>query len=459
MANQIFNALLGAMEAGVANGALRFDASKTHNVDHGPFWLAGVDYTSFYWDAFVRPTEANSTGYLISAGYGAEHDLLWGFQSDSSHVGITGNIWDGDAIVSYSSPHIIPLGDWVHIAVVWDLSNIIVYINGIAEGYTPYSSATRSTAFDYNASLFVGGSDHSNYGFDLKWVRGFEGVVPITTTYFSGYRPERYPKAYFNVSATPYKASFLADYSQQCEIIPDLSGGFGDQGPHPGRREVGANIGAFQSASAGITNTFDESLLPQWVAATVNTPTLATSTIPPTAVIYDDFNRDTSPFWSNTAGLGSTEGGTAGVKAWEDASLFAISYGRACPYATSTTGNALVDTGITDVDVRYTRSGDFWAFLRYTDTSNYIVAKLAGTDLQVIKVISGSPTTIISATVTGGDTEENIKITAVGTTVTVYYNGVSKGTYTGTLPTGTKAGFMLASQWLSKLDTFAVYAG
>jgi len=438
--------------------ALRFDSAKTHNVDHGPFWLKDELYTQFYWDAFVRPTEANKTGYLISAGYGSEHCLLMGFTSNTTHAQVTGNIWNGSGATSFASAQIIPLGDWVHIGVAWDLTNIIVYINGVAEGYTPYSAVNRSTEFDYNATLFVGGSDHSNYGMDLKWVRGFEGVVPFATTNLNPYRPERLPKAYYYSEGVAYKAVFLADYSRPCEIIPDLSSGFGDEGLHPGRREVGANIGAFQSASAGITNTFTDSDLPQWVSAQVNTPTIGKSTIPPTAVIYDDFNRESSPFWANSINLGSTEGGTAGIKAWEG-SNYGVTYGRAYSYSNGYGDNSIVDTTITDMDVRYVRSGDFWAFIRFQDTNNYIVAKLTGTNLQVLKVIGGASTEIINMTVTNGNTITDIKFIAVGTTFKAYYNGAEQATYTGALPTGTKAGFVLASQTLGRIDTFSVYAG
>lgn len=442
--------------AGAAT-ALRFDSSKTHNVDHGPFWLKDELYTKFFWDAFVRPTEANKTGYLISAGYGSEHCLLLGFTSNATHAQVTGNIWNGSGATSFASAQIIPLGDWVHIGVAWDLTNIIVYINGVAEGYTAYSAANRSTSYDYDASLFIGGSDHSNYGMDLKWVRGFEGVVPFGTTNLDCFRPERYPKAYYYSAAVAYKASFLADYTRPCEIIPDLSAGFGSEGQHPGRREVGANIGAFMTASAGINNTYPDTDLPQWVTASVTGPTIGTSTIPPTAVIYDDFNRDSSPLWDNSISLGSTEGGTAGVKVWEGVN-YGISYGRVFNYGSGYGDNALVDTGITNVDVRYTRSGDFWAFLRFQDTSNYVVAKLTGTNLQVLKVIGGASTEIINVTVTNGGTITDIKFTVVGTTLKAYYNGAEQATYTGALPTGTKAGFVLGSQTLAKLDTFAVYA-
>lgn len=454
--------ILMATSAGVENTmpmALRFDSAKTHNVDHGQFWLKDQTYTSFYWDAFVRPTEANGTGYLISAGYGSQHDLLLGFSSGTTHASVTGNIWNGSGAETFGSAQIIPLGDWVHIAAVWDLTNLIVYINGVAEGYTPYAAANRSTAFDYNGSLFVGGSDHSNFSLDLKWVRGFEGVVPFATNSLQGYRPERYPKTYYYSAGVAYKADFLADYSYPCETIPDISGGFGTQLQHPGRREVGANIGAFMSASAGITNSYPDSLLPQWVAANVVGPTVGTSTIPPTAVIYDDFNRDSSPFWADPITLGSTEGGTGGVQVWAGAN-YGISYGRVFNYASGYGDNALVETTITDMDVRYTRTNDIWCFLRFQDTSNYMIAKLTGTNLQVLKVVGGASTELINTTVTGGDLEPNIKFTVVGDTVTAFYNGVQKATATSSpLPTGTKAGFVLNSAALAKLDTFEVYAG
>jgi hypothetical protein len=450
----------------VQGRALRFDPTKAHHVDHGYFWVAGEPYTTFYWDYFVRPTQTSDTGYVISAGYGGAHNLLSGFDSSTTHTAVSGNIWDGDSVVNFGSEQFIPLGDWVHVAVIWDLSNIMVYVNGVIEGVTAYAAVSRSTPTSADSSLYVGGSTHLNLGMDLKWIRGFEGVIPATTANYAPFRPERYPKTYYRNSDTDVDASFACDYTVQAEMIPDLSSGLSGI-KHNGRRAIGGDQGSFQNAGTPIQNTFDDADLPQWVNATVAVPTEITPTIPPTAKIYDGFNRTTSPFWDNTVALGSTEGGTLGVLAWQGSTgTYGCSYGRVF----STDPNQLqvyVDSGSQTQDIRVTFTGSqhqCQILFRYTDANNYMYIEPVpvgnGTDtLYVVKVVAGSPT-VISSGVTAASTSsaESLRVTISGTQLDVYYDGVSR--YSGTpasLPMGTKVGFTAKSSIVGKIDTFEAY--
>lgn len=447
--------------------ALRFDPAMAHHVDHGYFWGAGVDFTTFYWDYFVRPTQVSALGYVISAGYGSEHNLLSGFNSGTTHAQVTGNIWNGSGATSFASDSIIPLGDWVHVAVVWDLTNILVYVNGVCEAVTPYAAVTRSTPYNYDTVLYVGGSTHLNGGFDLKWVRGFEGVVPLSTTYYQPFRPERYPRTYFNNNGSNVNASFACDYTIIAETQADISNGLNGIN-HNGRRAIGGDLGDFQNASVQIQNTFDDSLLPQWVNATVNAPTEATTTVPVGAKIYDDFNRTSSPFWDNSPTLGSTEGGSLGQLAWQGAYIasYGCSYGRA--YATDPSFLPVyVDSGSQTQDVRvsYTENQHVSQIIfRYTDVNNFMKIQADpignGTDtLYIVKRVAGVETTIASPT-TGANTTSasELRVTISGNQIDVYYDGVSQYSGTGTsLPTGTGVGFAAKSGNIGKPDSFTAY--
>lgn len=442
--------------------ALRFDPTQSHHVDHGAFWLAGVDYTTFYWDYFVRPTQQSGTGYVISAGYGGAHNLLAGFTSDGARASVTGNIYNGSNTTSFESAAIIPLGDWVHVAVVWDLSNIMVYVNGVCEGITAYSALTRSTPSAVDSVLYVGGSNHLNGGFDLKWLRGFEGCIPPDVSYFAPFRAERYPKTHYVNSGTLCDASFTCDYTVTSEMQIDMSDGLSSI-RHNGRRSGFGDQGDWLNL-AGEVNTWDDASLPQWVNATVNVPTEKVTAIPAGALIYDDFNRTSSPFWTNSVALGSTEGGSLGVLAWQGAaSSYGCTYGRAFYNGPGGGANPVyVDVGQQDVDIQLIRSGRYDVYARYTDANNYVlvygVSDGSQDYLMIQKTIAGVSTDLSYVGI-GANTqyEPDIRITIIGTTITVYYGGTQKGTATSTLPTGTNIGFALGSSTLGKIDTFAVY--
>lgn len=443
--------------------ALRFDATKIHHVDHGAFWLPGVSYSTFYWDTLVRPWMADGTGYIISAGYGGAHNLLLGFSASAGKFAITGNIWDGAATKSFSTPARFDLSTWHHIAVCWDGSEIVVYVDGVVEGVTAYVAASRSTPASTDSVLFVGGSDHLMGSFDLAWIRGFEGTLPgVPIASYAPFKTTTWPRVAFNNSgSTIIKAQFAADYTMQAAVINDLSDGL-DSVRHPGVRATGLNLGGFQGSYPAVFEYTAEADLPQWVAASYVPPVSATApAIPPTALVYDSFsNRQSSPFWSNSYDLGDTEGGTLGVLPWIfTAGMYGISSGAVFPTTTSTSEFALVDTSSQTQDIRITREGNRMAVIaRYADANNYIQALFYDgglSALQLEKTIAGTPTLLFSGNV--GSFDADLRITVSDTTVTVYMGGVQVTTQTSTLPTGTKAGFGLSTQYRAKVSLFEAY--
>lgn len=463
IAQQLWSSYGGLVPA--INTALRFDSTKAHHVDHGAFWLPGVDYSTFYWDMLVCPWMASGTGYIISAGYGGAHNLLLGFTASGGKFAVTGNIWDGAATKSFASSAKFDLNTWHHIAVCWDGSEIVVYVDGVVEGVTAYVAATRSTPANTDSVLFVGGSDHLMGSFDLAWIRGFEGTLPgVPNASYAPLRATTWPRVAFNNSgSTIIKAQFAADYTQTCAVINDLSDGL-DGVRHPGVRAIGINVGGFQGSYPAVFTYQDEADLPQWVSATYEPPvSTVTPTIPPTAKVYDSFlNRQSSPFWSNSYTLGSTEGGTLGVLPWTMSDgMYGISSGSVFPVTTSTSEFALIDTSTQTQDIRITREGRRIAIIaRYTDANNHIQALFydsGGTSaLQLDKTVSGVTTTLFSGNV--GNFDADIRVTVSGTTVTVYMGGSQVTAQTSSpLPTGTKAGFGLSTQYLAKVSLFEVY--
>ncbi len=447
--------------------ALRFDAVKGHHVNHGPFWLPGETYGTFYWDALVRPTLASATGYLISAGYGGAHNLLLGVTGATTTFNFTGNIWNGASTVSFSTLGKFTLGEWYHVAVQWNLSEITVYVNGVIEGVTAFVDTDRSTPANTDSILYVGGSDHNMFSGDLAWLRGFEGTLPGVPSQYAPFRVNRWPMSAINNSGTTIiEPQFLADYSYKAGIIADHSAGLSGV-RHPGIRSHGARTGGFLGSYPAVIMLDDESDLPQWVAATIEAPNVATTvTIPsgPTPKVYDSFsNREYSPFWSDTDGLGSTEGGSVGVQAWTtSAQMYGISSGSVFAKTTSTSELALVEAGSQTQDIRVSgvEGTSVGVYGRYIDSNNFVQAQVnVGGGLlnwAIYRKLAGVFTTVSGNA--AGSMPSVIRLVFSGNIVQLYTDGVTRvNTTDATMPTGTKAGIGLTTQDLAKISLFEVY--
>lgn len=436
--------------------ALRFDSTKNHHVDHGAFWNVGDDYTTCYWDMLVRPTEASNAGYVISAGYGGSHNLLFGFDATATHCGVTGNMYIDGVLTSFATPQNIPLGSWNHVAIRWDLTNITIWVNGIAQANIAAAGTVRNASATTDTVLFVGGSDHSNYGFDLAWVRGFENQLPAVLAFAPSLKVQQNPRVSFNNSGTIVLASFCADYTQTAAVITDQSPGLlvgTTYVNHPGVLAQGTDAGDFLNPS--ITATYsDPADLPQWVRATIEQYTPDAPTVPAGRRIYDSFTRQNTPFWDNTPGLGSTEGGSLGVLAWTGDANYWISYGEVAVNGTNG-APAFVDNQSTDIDMRITYSGDNYAYFNYLNASNHLWVQNVNGDMYVYEKLAGVDTyTHVGAVATSGI----LRVVKSGTTVTVYIDGVLKATVTVTGTAGTKCGFTCSSHRLDRVSLFEVMA-
>lgn len=438
--------------------ALRFDGTKNHHVDHGAFWTPANTYGVFVWDALVRPTGVGETGYVISAGYGPSHNLLWGFNTDATMASITGNIYMNGVLTSFSSPPVIPLGQWAHVLIQWDLSAVIVYVNGLVVSATPASGTLRTATGGADNVLFVGGSDHSNSSCDLAWIRGFENTVP---TFGGGgaYAPLKtrfFPLTSFYEGGVVKKAVFAADYTNPGGSIIDIADGLGSV-RHNGYRGRGVNIGDFDNPSQ-LPTTSLEADLPQWVTANiVKYAVPATPSIPAGARISDSFtSRDITPFWDDRTSwtLGNTEGGTLGIKTWSVAE-YCIMYGSVVAGAISP-GPTVVDNVVTDIDLRSTYSAIVYYYTNYIDGNNYLqIANTAGNNLIITKRVAGVDTTLAGPIAIAASGE--MRIVKSGTSVTVSVDGVTKATVTATGLTGTKTGFHLHCYNFGRVVKFDVY--
>ena len=165
----------------------------------------------------------------------------------------------------------------------------------------------------------------------------------------------------------------------------------------------------------------------------------------PTPLASDGFNRADGALGS-TDGLGHAEGSGGSGLAWADSvGTWAVASNAAvCPTLADGAGIATVDLNTANVHVlaAVTRSGGNAGIVaRYVDEDNYLYAYHDGTNAVLVKMVSGSPTTLITAAATYA-AGANIAVMLDGGDYRLWYNNVQVGT-AGTdpaLPAGTRVG-------------------
>lgn len=452
-----------AQEEQFQDGSLEFNATQGHHVNHGIFWKPGVNYGVFFWEAWVKPY--NNAEYVISDGYGGAHALLFGFSGGVNTVALAGNLWDNSAnsSVSFGTDQRVPTNQWCHIAVGWDGTKIVTYINGLPSGIVAYNGQRSTPPNSGSGVLFIGGSDHSNFNGKIARVRGFEGVLPMETL-LASFQPEMYFRSsYLKQNGDIVTASFLADYSQKSRVYPDLSLGFNGVN-HVGILSNGTDSGGFGEI---IQN---QNSLPQWTSEPVtitNSNNLPPVEIPSGAVVFDSFSRENSfPGLRPYSGLGKLEKAAPRFtrsQFWQGTNVtnWGIMYGRAANF--SNTGFPVwVETDISNMDVRVTRTygafslGTVGVVYRYENDNNYGFVYNSNGAVYLVEKVNGT----FAHTATGTEIPiwDQMQVVANGNSVKVYLNGIERiSTTTGNLLNATKAGLIGLAGTMERFEDFAVF--
>jgi len=298
---------------------LEFDGSPK-SVDYGFYFLGGTPLGRFFWEFWAMPAENASATYLLSDGYGGAHALLFGFSSlghsEPGRYLLSGNIFDGTGNTSFISDEGPAPREWGHFAVGWDGINVVTYYNGVPVGRKSFAGPRRTPGFNGGGGrLLIGGSDHSNLHGRIAQVRGYEGSNPRASgggnSVFAAFAPQTVFGAGGNL---------LSYYFRPSPTVADLSHG------HNGRKYQGAVRGT----SSGILAECPGCPTPQFVIDPTapdfsrpdnpgQPPSLVAppAAVPDGALVFDSFSRRNSTYTLNgLGGLGSTEGGTAGVQQW-----------------------------------------------------------------------------------------------------------------------------------------------
>lgn len=176
--------------------------------------------------------------------------------------------------------------------------------------------------------------------------------------------------------------------------------------------------------------------------------------------------------WGTSDGFGHAEGvagglgsGGSGLTWTDDTGEWGVTAGAA--YSSGGTGTdetVHVDTAVADViaSVKVTRSaGSPGLIVRYADGANYVKAVHNGTNAQLIKMVAGTPTTLVNtaATYVAGAA---LLVICEGQKFRLYYNnaliGAEQTIADAGLASGTRQGMTNRDGVGNSFDDFAVYA-
>ncbi len=435
------NDLRGAGDIVISGGGASGTGSYFFDGGHvncGHFWKSGVTYGDFFWEAWIKPINASTNGYLVSDGYGGDHNLLWGINTSTTKATMISKYYDGSP--DYTEPvEGFPLNEWAHIATSWNGSTLKQYINGMLSGKWAEATARNIPAnHAVNGVLFIGGSDHSNISAHIAQLRGFEGTDAVSRGLRWNLSGDIYAERYFRPriwrisDETFYESEFCMNMMFPGTAFTDISAGFDDTVTAGGRRlHHGVFGGGNSSGYSKESVVFKSNNYPNWVPGDIITPTYA-DTPPATPVgakVFDSFSRadKTMVFYNDGENrVGSTESGSLGPLVWSN-QQWCIRDGRlAYPY--NLIDYIWVDAaGTADAEIRVSRIPNDYChtgiILRFVDSSNYVFIKAYPNQIETRTMIGGVNTALdIDSGFATNWTE--LKAVFSGTTLNVYKDGV-----------------------------------
>lgn len=409
-----------------ALGSLVFSAANRNHINCGSFWRSNVQYSHFFWEAWIKPLYAGTPGYFVADTDGGDHCLLWGVQaSDTNFYTISGNVNGDSGLTSFAPPNLMPYGYWTHVAVGWDGSHLLNWVNGILVHTQAYSSATRFNPGGNSGVLFIGGSDHNCFVGNIADVRGYEGYGRCK--YTQSFTPERYFRSSSYIDPN-------LDVPQFHMPLHTKQGLYTDHGKfegvsHHGVPEAVDSVAGYGEQSAP-KNAYD---LITYATGLITlgeyVPTPPTT--PSGALIFDSFSRtDRTSLTMTSFNLGSTEAGSLGVKTWSGTNNSGVLNGRA--FTMTQQGGGRVDTEGLDRDIRVDRmigtTQMTGLLVRYKDDNNYYKITASDTLIEFEFAEAGVISFPSSFVVTTGWT--TLRVVVQGTTMTVYVGTATEGTFT-----------------------------
>lgn len=305
---------------------------SAQHITHNDFWkTSGASLgNAMSWERWMRGDPFASGEYDIADGYGGGHAIL--------ASAVNGNIifnqgQSNEAIISFDADDFPPIGVFCCLRVSilddpYSLPVIILWQNGIPVGraFIPADSPplVRTVAGSGSGTLFVGGSDHSNFKGWLAFVRAWDTVSACDFLPSQAYVPARF---FTGVGPNGEPVDFMVSYiADRLGIYPDVSSGYDSNGQfprrftHPGRPYRGLDYGQFFWTNPTapvelptidyITNTpFDKNFNENDATLIASLTRGYTPKSPPAgALLFDSFSRADQTFaHTDTPDFGSFE--------------------------------------------------------------------------------------------------------------------------------------------------------
>lgn len=366
------------------------------NVGHGLYWegyepaknntLGNVTV-----DAWVKIDPQTQTGYIVSAGYGGAHAVLFGVQRINDKYQITGNfhsLLNGQYTnYSFTSNPTLLTNKWYQLSVEVNGSVITTFIDGVPQNRNSFQGqriAAPVQGDPYGGLLYIAGSDHLNFIGSIGQVRIIEG-----NAIYAGNGFERQISLFLsNLSRTTglsVEATFLADYAKCGSFVTDESNGY------RGKRFPGA----YTTQNLPYPQCVRDPSYPLFRDANYTEPTGEAPATPPSgATVFDSFNRADTV---DLKVLGRTD---VGNQYWQHQYPFAIQADSAAYtgqnyYAVATVNGASDGTlsvdrvGQAETGLVF-RSGANGLFQVFTQGNEIIVFKWVGSGLTTYSTPTGA---------------------------------------------------------------------
>lgn len=366
------------------------------NVGHGLYWegyepaknntLGNVTV-----DAWVKIDPQTQTGYIVSAGYGGAHAVLFGVQRINDKYQITGNfhsLLNGQYTnYSFTSNPTLLTNKWYQLSVEVNGSVITTFIDGVPQNRNSFQGqriAAPVQGDPYGGLLYIAGSDHLNFIGSIGQVRIIEG-----NAIYAGNGFERQISLFLsNLSRTTglsVEATFLADYAKCGSFVTDESNGY------RGKRFPGA----YTTQNLPYPQCVRDPSYPLFRDANYTEPTGEAPATPPSgATVFDSFNRADTV---DLRVLGRTD---VGNQYWQHQYPFAIQADSAAYtgqnyYAVATVNGASDGTlsvdrvGQAETGLVF-RSGANGLFQVFTQGNEIIVFKWVGSGLTTYSAPTGA---------------------------------------------------------------------
>jgi hypothetical protein len=402
------------------DGAIESNGTNHFNCEM--MWKPATDFTIVFCHFWIRML-LNGSGSIVSDGYGGRHALL--FQVNGDEVNgyqLTGNFYNTTSGVSKSfyGREKFKSNEWQHIAVGYDMQNIVCYLQGVPSLPIPYN-LVRNTDLNVGSGVFFGlGSDHAMAIAQAKRGQIFEDVIPLETLFAAFDPPDVFTDTFQKVNGDLISSAWLMDFSNinPKGLIPDDSSGLHGR-KHPARlaafgvngvsneigqwNDAGKASGEYPLRGGVLPKVIPNAPLPNWLTTQQFAGGIAPAAIPGAVFGSTFFNAPDKTLLyvnSNILGLPNSDIGNAVARDENGAAVTRYGVIKGNCFQNSTSGACLWDC--TSKNRRFVirrphpdYKGQYLLYARWLNASSHLrvyVDSADGYDVAYIQTPNGAST-------------------------------------------------------------------